>query len=80
VTYNRADARPMPPGQVVEVSFPTFPVAALIRKGHRLRISLAGADAGTFRQYGQGDVWTIARTPDQPSSLTIDLRPWSERE
>lgn len=79
VTFNRADAQPVPPGQVVEVAFPTFPVAALIRKGHRLRISLAGADAGTFRQYGKGDVWTIARTPDQPSSLTIDLRPWSER-
>lgn len=79
VTYNRADAKPLPPGQVVEVAFPTFPVAALIAKGHRLRISLSGADAGTFRQYGKGDVWTIARTPAQPSSLSVDLRPWSER-
>ncbi len=77
VTYDRTDAAPLPPGQMVEVAFPTFPVAALIAKGHRLRVSLAGADAGTFRQHGAGDVWTIARTPAQPSSLSVDLRPWS---
>ncbi|WP_374571250.1 CocE/NonD family hydrolase [Phenylobacterium sp.] len=78
-TYSRADAMPMTPGVVAEVSFPVFPVAALIRKGHRLRISLAGADKSAFRRYSEDrpEAWTVMRTPAQPSSVSVDLRPWS---
>lgn len=78
-TFSRADGRPMPPGETVEVAFPTFPVAALIKKGHRLRLSLAGADASAFRRYSEGrpEAWVVSRSPAQPSSLQVDLRPWT---
>ncbi|MBY8822232.1 CocE/NonD family hydrolase [Sphingomonas colocasiae] len=79
-SFARADARPMPPGTVAEVSFPAFPVAARIRAGHRLRLSLAGADAGTFRRYSEGkaESWRVQRGARYPSSLSVDLRPWRD--
>ena len=47
-TFKRQDVLPLAPGEVVEVSFGLLPVAALVRKGHRLRLGLAGHDAGAF--------------------------------
>ena len=47
-SFARADAEPMPVGEAVEVTFRLWPVAALIRAGHRLRVAIAGADADTF--------------------------------
>ena len=47
-SFARSDAEPMPPGEAVEVSIRLWPIAALIRAGHRIRISVAGADAGMF--------------------------------
>lgn len=80
-SFNRADAMPMHPGVVAEVAFPAFPVAALIRKGHRLRVSLAGADADTFRRYSNGkpETWLVKRGGRYPSSLSVDLRPWAPK-
>ena len=47
-SFARADARPMQPGQVETVSFQLQPIAALIRRGHRIRLAIAGADADLF--------------------------------
>ena len=68
------------PGKIAEVSFPTFPVAAKIKVGHRLRLSLGGADAGTFRRYSEGkaESWQVRRSELYPSSLSVDLRPWRD--
>ncbi len=79
-SFARADAMPMVPGKVAEVSFPTFPVAARIKAGHRLRLSLAGADAGTFRRYSEAraESWQVQRSELYPSSLSVDLRPWRD--
>jgi hypothetical protein len=78
-SYLRRDAAPMVPGEAAEVSFPTFPVAALVQKGHRLRISLAGADRSVFRRYSGGadESWLVERTAARPSALSVGLRPWS---
>lgn len=78
-SYLRADGRPMTPGVVEEVSFPLFSVAARIRAGHALRVSLAGADVSAFHRYSEGkpDSWTIERTAARPSRLVINARPWS---
>jgi hypothetical protein len=48
-SFTRADSAAVTPGELMQVELPLLPVAALIRKGHRLRLSLAGADEGTFR-------------------------------
>ena len=34
-SFNRADAMPVTPGEVMNVSFALFPTAALIRAGHK---------------------------------------------
>jgi putative CocE/NonD family hydrolase len=47
-SFARADAQPMVPGETAEVSFQLWPISALIRQGHRLRLAIAGADADTF--------------------------------
>jgi uncharacterized protein len=69
-------------GMVAEVTFPLFPVAALIKQGHRLRIGLGGADASVFRRYSNGkpDTWNVERTLDHPSSVTVNVRSWSALE
>jgi putative CocE/NonD family hydrolase len=81
-SYLRKDAQPMVSGSVAEVTFPLFPVAALIKQGHRLRIALGGADTSAFRRYSNGkpDTWNVERTPDHPSSVTVNVRPWSALE
>ena len=47
-SFARGDAQPLEPGKRYTIEFKLWPIAALIRKGHRLRLALAGADAGTF--------------------------------
>lgn len=47
-SFARTDAEPMPPGEAVTVSFRLWPIAALVRAGHRIRVAIAGADAGMF--------------------------------
>lgn len=77
-THRRADAQAVRPGQVFEVQIGLFPVAALIRKGHAVRVAIAGADAGTFRRYSEGkpDVFTIHRGGARPSAVDLPLRAW----
>jgi putative CocE/NonD family hydrolase len=77
-SFARADARPMVPGEIVELRFALFPVAAKISKGDRLQIAIAGADADTFARYpADGDVtFTIGRNRLQPTQIALPLRPW----
>lgn len=47
-TFNRADAGPLPPGETVELIFGMLPTSVLVRRGHRIRVAIAGADKDTF--------------------------------
>ncbi len=47
-SFARKDARPMTPGRVEEVTFQLWPIAALIKQGHRIRVAVAGADQDIF--------------------------------
>jgi putative CocE/NonD family hydrolase len=47
-TFQRADGMPLVPGQVAELSFDLFPISYLFRKGHSVRVALAGADSDHF--------------------------------
>jgi uncharacterized protein len=60
-TFCQEDAMPLAPGEPAEISFGLLPVAACIQKGHRLRVSLAGHDAGTFPRIPEHatPVWEI---------------------
>jgi hypothetical protein len=60
-SFKRADGAPLVPGEPAELVFALHPISVLFRAGHRVRIEIAGADAGTF-----------ARIPaDGPLKLTL---------
>ncbi len=49
-SYEEADTEALTPGEPATLEFTLSPISALIRAGHRLRIEMAGADAGLFRR------------------------------
>jgi putative CocE/NonD family hydrolase len=78
-TFARAEGAPVTPGELMFVELPLLPTAALIQKGHRVRLSLAGADQGTFPMLTETPAtWAVAFGAGG-SSLRISSRPWSSR-
>jgi uncharacterized protein len=93
-SFAAADAEPVTPGRTMQIELPLQPVAALVRAGHRVRLSLAGADAGprpSFEFSSIPGVETFPTLTDSPatwfvgfggrdgSSLKLPLRDWSRR-
>lgn len=72
-SFRSADALPLVPGQLAEIRFALLPLSALLRRGHRLRLALAGHDEGTFDRVPARAVprWTIHCGPPYPSSLDL---------
>ncbi|HJU64323.1 MAG TPA: CocE/NonD family hydrolase [Gemmatimonadaceae bacterium] len=78
-SFARKDAEPLVPGELATLTFPLLPTSVLFRRGHRIRISLAGADRDSFKRLPtaqQGDVTiTVARGGDQPSYIELPVVP-----
>jgi len=80
-TFNRADGAAVTPGARMRVELSLLPTAARIERGHRIRLSLAGADAGTFPMpTAVAPRWTVATGGRDGSTLTIPLRAWSAQD
>jgi putative CocE/NonD family hydrolase len=47
-SFKRKDAMPLVPGEVAELTFGLLSTSVLIKKGHRIRIAIAGHDKDTF--------------------------------
>jgi uncharacterized protein len=47
-TFKRKDGALLVPGEITKLSFGLIPTSVLFRKGHRIRVAIAGADASTF--------------------------------
>ncbi len=47
-TFNKEDASPMIPGNTETVRLKMWPTSVLIKKGHSIRVAIAGADKSTF--------------------------------
>jgi putative CocE/NonD family hydrolase len=75
-TFRKADALPLVPGEAAEITFGMLPLSALVRKGHRLRVALAGHDEGTFpRIPAQGTpVWTVLLGGIRASGIDLPVR------
>jgi len=73
-SFLKADGQPLVPGKVATLQFQLLPTSVLFRKGHRIRLALAGADKDTFlRIPAQGEVtWTVHRGGNALASF-IDL-------
>jgi hypothetical protein len=76
-SFLRADAEPLIPGQPATIRFSLLPTSVLLRKGHSIRIALAGADAGLFQRYpAQGSPqWTVYREPGRASFVELPVAP-----
>jgi putative CocE/NonD family hydrolase len=62
-SFLRADTEPLIPGEPATVRFSLFPTSIVLRKGHRIRVALAGADASLFERIPAAGTptWTIYR-------------------
>ena len=74
-SFNKEDAQPMVPGEVAEVSFKLWPTSVLVKKGHSIRIAIAGADKSTFDRIPKNGTptLTIHRSENQPSFITLSV-------
>ena len=79
-TYRRADAAPLIPGEVVPLTLDLLPVSYQFKKGHRIRVALAGADKDHFQLLDDpSPTWQIWHTPDQPSHIELPVVPNTSR-
>ena len=72
-SLKREDAEALVPGEPVEVSITMQATSVLLRKGHRIRIALAGHDASSFQRIpAEGTpVLSLFRGGDQGSRLDL---------
>ena len=75
-SFLRADAQPLVPGEQAELRFSLWPTSVLIRRGHRIRVAIAGADNGTFARIPAtgNPVLTIARSKTRASAIDLPVR------
>jgi putative CocE/NonD family hydrolase len=76
-SYKEADAAPMIPGEMEEVTFALYPTSVLFRAGHRIRVAVGGADADTFARIPADGtpVWTVERGPSAASHIVFPVIP-----
>jgi putative CocE/NonD family hydrolase len=74
---SRHNAQPLVPGEPAELKICMWPTSILLRRGHQIRVALAGADAGTFRRYPPvGNVtWTVYRQTGLRSYVELAMQP-----
>jgi uncharacterized protein len=75
-TFKKEDALLMVPGEMTKITFGLLPVSALVRRGHRIRVAVAGHDEGTFPRVPTvgSPIWTVSRTHLYPSSIELPLK------
>ena len=64
---------PLVPGQTAEIKFGLQPISVLVKKGHRLRIAIAGHDKGTFARIPAEGIPTIAVQRNRRNLSWIEL-------
>lgn len=76
-TFDRADAEPLVPGEVAEITVDLLPISTVIRKDHRLRVAIAGHDQGTFTRYPATGTPTLRfqRSATHASWIDVPLKP-----
>jgi putative CocE/NonD family hydrolase len=74
-SFLRTDAEPLVPGQPSDIAFSLFPTSVVLRKGHSIRVAIAGADASMFRRYPAkgAPTLTVFRQPDRLSYVELPI-------
>jgi putative CocE/NonD family hydrolase len=74
-SFLKKDAAPLVPNEVSEIKFGLHATSVLIKKGHRIRVAIAGADKEVFMRYpAEGKpVITIERNSKYSSFIEIPI-------
>jgi putative CocE/NonD family hydrolase len=72
-SFKQKDAMPLAPGQIAELKFGLQPTSVLIKKGHRVRIAIAGADKNSFTRIPAEGMPTISVARNKTNASWIDL-------
>ncbi|MFX1358202.1 MAG: CocE/NonD family hydrolase [Promethearchaeota archaeon] len=72
-TYKEKDSMPLIPGEIAEIKFGLHATSVLIRKDHRIKIAIAGADKDTFSTYPKDGSPTIKISRNNKISSYTDL-------
>jgi len=74
-SFTEGDAQPLTPGKAVSLVFPLEATSVLLRPGHRIRISIAGADTASFSRIPAegGATISIFSGGPQPSRLELPV-------
>ena len=72
-TFTKKDAMPLVPGEIAELRFALQPISVLVKKGHRLRVAIAGHDKGTFIRIPAEGTPTIAVQRNKRGLSSIEL-------
>lgn len=71
-----ADLAPVVPDEVMEISLDLLPTSWLFRRGHRIRIAVAGADADNFVQVpddGPAPTFELHHGGDRPAGVDLPV-------
>ncbi len=73
-TFTRQNAMPLIPGKIATLSFALLPTSYQFKQGHRIRLSIAGADKDHFALLpGENPTFTIHRSQPYPSQLELPV-------
>lgn len=73
-SFKREDASPMPAGRAELVAFTLMPISVVLKPGHRIRLSIAGADAAAFAATpadGPAPLYGFERGQDRRTRLLL---------
>ncbi len=82
-SFLQGDAESLPQGQLFSFSTTLYATSALIKRGHQLRLSIAGADAASFAPVPAMEsppTWNVYNGPTSPSSVTVHTAPWQSTQ
>ncbi len=72
-TFRKKDAMPLVPGEIAELKFGLLPTSVLIRKGHRIRLAVAGHDKSVFARIPAEGTPIISVARNKQHASFIDL-------
>ena len=74
-SYKEEDSSPLIPGEFNEIKFALHVTSVLIKKGHRLKVAIAGCDKDTFNRYpSEGrPVINLARNKQHASYIELPI-------
>jgi hypothetical protein len=75
-SFLRKDMEPMRAGETPIIRLALLPTSVLLKKGHSIRIAMAGADVSLFERYPAAGtpVWTVYREAGRSSFLEFPVK------